>query len=270
MFLLALSGVNIRYFSGWNSCEEASAPVRNRNVATRTISGSFVARFEFHLSAARFFSLLFLTKSMGRRRQFLEGAARQLAGACPPQARFLLWTLSNIEGKNLRSEEQVCPYCFQFLLPGSYRVRLRSKMKVTPQIQKLLNLEKKYYKLNLKQTKLLKQYKESKNILIITCNVCRKITRRYGENRVYSNVKTSTVKTPTSSNKNVPFSSSHSGSKRGKQLFRTSTYEQSTPHSSSGTPRNTKSHFTQLKRLLTLEENKKSNKGDLRNFLSSL
>ncbi|XP_062987368.1 UPF0711 protein C18orf21 homolog [Elgaria multicarinata webbii] len=202
---------------------------------------------------------------MGRRR-FLEGAARELAGPCPAQARFLLWTLNNTEGKKRGNVDQVCCYCFQFLQPGNYRVRLMPKMKVTPQIEKLLNREKKNYKLNLKQTKLLKKYKESRNALLITCNMCRKTARHNGKSREDLGMKTPTLKT--FSNQTPPVSHSHSA--KPSSGSRTSTSGTSTPSSSSRTPKNAKSHFTQLKRLLVLEENKKNDKGDLKNFLLSL
>ncbi|XP_054847683.1 UPF0711 protein C18orf21 homolog [Eublepharis macularius] len=208
---------------------------------------------------------------MGRRR-FLEAAARRLAGACPAQARFLMWTLSNIEGKNENNADQVCRYCFQFLLPGNHRVRLKPKMRITPQIQKLLNLEAKKFKLNLKQGKLLKKYKESKSVLLITCNTCMKTTRHYGKSRECWNMKISTFETPTPLNKTTPFSHSHSASKRKKltPASRTSTPGQSTPRFSSKSPKNAKSNFSRLKRLLSLEEKKKNDKGDLKNFLLSL
>ncbi|KAJ7415498.1 hypothetical protein WISP_78051 [Willisornis vidua] len=61
--------------------------------------------------------------------------------------------------------ERVCPYCFQFLVPDGYRVRLKPKMKVSPQIEKVLKREAKNHKLNMKQTKLLKKYRESRSVL---------------------------------------------------------------------------------------------------------
>lgn len=39
-------------------------------------------------------------------------------------------------------------------------------MKITPRVQKLLNVEAKNHRLNLKQTKILRRYKESKNVLV--------------------------------------------------------------------------------------------------------
>ncbi|XP_015280523.1 PREDICTED: UPF0711 protein C18orf21 homolog [Gekko japonicus] len=179
------------------------------------------------------------------------------------------WTRSNVEGKNANNAGQVCPFCFQCLLPGNHRVRLKPKMRITPQIQKLLHREAKKYKFNFKQGKLLKRYKESKNILLITCNTCKKTTRHYGKSRSWS-MKTSAFETPTCLKKTTPFSYSHSGSQRKKLSSgsRTSTPGQSTPPFFSRSPRNAK--FTQLKKLLSLEENKKNDKGDLKSFLSSL
>lgn len=69
---------------------------------------------------------------------------------------------------NERGLERICPYCFQFLVPDSYRVRLKPKMKVTPQIEKVLKREAKNHKLNMKQTKLLRKYRESRSILVRT------------------------------------------------------------------------------------------------------
>ncbi|XP_077159736.1 UPF0711 protein C18orf21 homolog isoform X3 [Paroedura picta] len=163
---------------------------------------------------------------MGRRR-FLEEAARRMAGACPAQARMLLWTLSNTEGKNVNNEGQVCPFCFQLLLPDNHR--------------------------------------------LITCKMCKKTSRHYGKSRSWS-MKTSAFETPTLLKKTTPFSDSHLGSQKKKLSLgsRTSTPGQSTSYFSSMSPRNAKSNFTRLKKLLSLEENKKNDKGDLKNFLSSL
>ncbi|KAH0627085.1 hypothetical protein JD844_002479 [Phrynosoma platyrhinos] len=196
---------------------------------------------------------------MGRR-QFLEAAAQRLAHTCPAEARFLLWTLSNIEGKKQDNIDRVCSFCHQFLLPGNHRVRLMPKMKLTPRIKKLLHQERKNYRLNLKQAKLLKMYKESKNVLLITCKVCGKTARHKGSSR------------RTLLNKTTPSNHSNSGLKRGTPFSspRISTSGQSTPRSSSRTPKNAKDHFIQLKRLLSLEEDKQSDKKSLKNFLLSL
>ncbi|NXC38188.1 CR021 protein, partial [Penelope pileata] len=211
-------------------------------------------------------------------------AARELAGACPGQARFLLkihYYLSHEEfGK-----ERICPYCFEFLVPDSHRVRLKPKMKITPQIEKILKREAKNYKLNMKQTKLLKKYRDSKSVLLVTCNSCNKTTRHDGKSRDFLATKThnsgtptvkSSLKTPNvkiqSANKWTPASCSRLGSKGNSpsSLPRIHVSGQMTTGSISKTPRNSKFHFTKLKRMLYLEEKEKSQKADLKTFLTLL
>lgn len=53
-------------------------------------------------------------------------------------------------------------------------------------------------------------------------------------------------------------------------FFRTCVSGQATTSSISRTPRNSKFHFTKLKRMLNLEEKEKSQKVDLKSFLTSL
>ena len=45
-------------------------------------------------------------------------------------------------------------------------MRLKPKMKVTPQIEKIIKREAKNYRLNMKQIKLLKKYRDSKSVLV--------------------------------------------------------------------------------------------------------
>ncbi|XP_008919428.3 UPF0711 protein C18orf21 homolog isoform X1 [Manacus vitellinus] len=220
---------------------------------------------------------------MGRRGS-LAAAAAQLAGACPGQARFLLWTLRSSRA-NERGLERICPYCFQFLVPDSYRVRLKPKMKVSPQIEKVLKREAKNHKLNMKQTKLLKKYRESSSVLLVTCKSCNKTTRHYGKSRDFLSTKTqnsgtpvikSSLKTPDvkipSSKKITPVSFSRSGSKGNgpSSLPRTCESGQATTNSASKTPRNSKFHFSKLKRMLNLEEKERSQKADFKTFLTLL
>ncbi|XP_026577504.1 UPF0711 protein C18orf21 homolog isoform X2 [Pseudonaja textilis] len=202
---------------------------------------------------------------MGKCR-FLKTAARQLAGTCPAQARFLLWTLSNIEGKKEHLVNPVCYYCFQFLFPKNYRMRLLPKMKITSRIEKILNLEKKNYRLSLKQTKFLRKYKESKNALLITCNSCKKTTRHYGMSREEFNLKTPNLKIL--SNRSTPLINKNSGSKRGKSSsgLRTTTVGL---HDFSRTQSKAKILSSQLRKVLNFEEDK-NKRGNLKNFLMSL
>ncbi|KFZ52448.1 UPF0711 protein C18orf21, partial [Antrostomus carolinensis] len=179
----------------------------------------------------------------------------------------------------------ICPYCFQFLVPDSRRVRLKPKMKVTPQIEKVLKRETKNHKLNMKQAKLLKKYRESRSALLVTCNSCNKTTRHYGKSRDFlatrahnsgtpsmkSSLRTPDVKMQ-SANKVTPVSCSRLGSKRNSPLSlpRTRVSGQATTSSASKTPRNTKFHFSKLKRMLNLEEKEKKQKADLQTFLNLL
>ncbi|XP_027536146.1 UPF0711 protein C18orf21 homolog isoform X3 [Neopelma chrysocephalum] len=176
---------------------------------------------------------------MGRRR-LLAAAAAQLAGACPGQARFLLWTLRSSRA-NERELERICPYCFQFLVPDGYR--------------------------------------------LVTCKSCNKTTRHYGKSRDFLSTKTqnsgipsikSSLKTPDvkipSSKKITPVSCSRSGSKGNSPstLPRTCESGQATTNSASKTPRNSKFHFSKLKRMLNLEEKERSQKADFKTFLTLL
>ncbi|NXD99495.1 CR021 protein, partial [Chaetorhynchus papuensis] len=186
---------------------------------------------------------------------------------------------------NERGLERICPYCFQFLVPDSYRVRLKPKMKVTPQIEKVLKREAKNHKLNMKQTKLLRKYRESRSILLVTCKSCNKTTRHYGKSRDFLATKTqncgtpgikSSLKTPDvriqSAKKMTPVSGSRLGSKGNSpsSLSRTHGSGQATTNSASKTPRNSKFHFSKLKRMLDLEEREKSQNADFKTFLTLL
>ncbi|NXD10540.1 CR021 protein, partial [Nothocercus nigrocapillus] len=179
----------------------------------------------------------------------------------------------------------ICPYCFQFLVPDNHRVRLKAKMKVTPRIERVLRREAKNHKLNMKQTKLLRKYRDSRSVVLLTCNLCNKTTKHYGNSRdslatmthhsgtpaIRSGLKTPDRKIP-SANKMTPASCSRSGSK-GKSpssLPRTFVPGQTPNNSFSKTPRNSKYHFSKLKWMLNLEEKEESQKVDLKTFLTLL
>ncbi|NXJ79245.1 CR021 protein, partial [Trogon melanurus] len=181
--------------------------------------------------------------------------------------------------------ERICPYCFQFLVPDSCRMRLKPKMKLTPQIEKVLKREAKNHKLNMKQTKLLKKYRESRSVLLVTCNSCNKTTRHYGKSRDFLATRTQNSGTPSinsslrtpdvkiqSANRATPVNCSRLGSKGNSpsSLSRTHVSGQATTSSASKTPRNSKFHFSKLKRMLNLEEKERSQKTDLTTFLTLL
>ncbi|XP_009638237.1 UPF0711 protein C18orf21 homolog [Egretta garzetta] len=154
-------------------------------------------------------------------------------------------------------------------------------MKATPQIEKILKREAKNHKLTMKQTKLLKKYRESRSVLLVTCNSCNKTTRHYGKSRDFLATKTHNSGTPTlrtpdvkiqSANKVTPVSWNGLGSKGSSpaSLPRTRVSGQATTSSASKTPRNSKFYFSKLKRMLNLEEREKSQKADLKTFLTLL
>ncbi|KAL7976908.1 hypothetical protein Chor_008857, partial [Crotalus horridus] len=83
------------YINAERSCGNCSHPVTGKRPGI--LSGSVA----YQACAVLAFTLLgfhwFAFAEMGRCR-FFKTAARQFAGTCPAEARFLLWTLSSIEG----------------------------------------------------------------------------------------------------------------------------------------------------------------------------
>ncbi|KAM9632219.1 UPF0711 protein C18orf21 homolog isoform 2-T2 [Trichechus inunguis] len=217
-----------------------------------------------------------------RQKHYLEAAARKLQASCPGQARYLLWAYgSSNDAKN--TFEETCPYCFQLLVLDNSRVRLKPKPKLTPKIQKLLNREAKNYTLSFKEAKIVKKYKDSKSVLLITCKTCNRTVKHHGKSRSFLSslksspstpvtkpiLKTPAKKTPSSANLNYDMSGSKA--KSPASIFRTPASGQSTPtFSSSKNISKTKKHFSQLKMLLSHQESQTTPKMDFRNFLSSL
>ncbi|KAM8784115.1 UPF0711 protein C18orf21 homolog [Rhynchonycteris naso] len=215
-----------------------------------------------------------------RQKHYLEAAARKLQDSCPGQARYLLWAYSSSHDAN-STFEGACPYCFQFLVLDNSRVRLKPKPKVTPKIQKLLNREARNYTLSFKEAKIVKKYKDSKSILMITCKTCNRTVKHHGKSRSFlSALKSSppapsklSPKTPerkTPSSANLTHSLSATKGKSPALIFRTPKSGQSTPTCSSKNVKKTKKHFSQLKMLLSQSESQKNSKVDFRNFLASL
>ncbi|XP_006889249.1 PREDICTED: UPF0711 protein C18orf21 homolog [Elephantulus edwardii] len=225
---------------------------------------------------------------MGQRR-YLEAAARKLQASCPSQARYLLWTYS-LSDDTKNTSEETCPHCFQLLMLDNSRVRLKPKLKMTPQIQRLLNREAKGYTLTFKEAKLVKKYRDSSSVLLVTCKTCNRTVKHCGKSRRFlsstsnpstpqSSLKTPQRKTPSSANSNHErFSST---GKSPSLIFRTPMSGQSTPASRQSTPTfssssssksmsKRKKQVSQLKLLLSQQESQKSPRMDFRNFLSSL
>ncbi|XP_035126780.1 UPF0711 protein C18orf21 homolog isoform X2 [Callithrix jacchus] len=150
---------------------------------------------------------------------------------------------------------------------------------MTPKIQKLLNREARNYTLSFKEAKIVKKFKDSKSVLLITCKTCNRTVKHHGKSRSFLATLKSSPTTPTSKltlktpeRRTVDPNRDKSGSK-GKSpalIFRTPTSGQSVSTSSSKSMSKTKKHFSQLKMLLSQNESQKNPKVDFRNFLSSL
>ncbi|XP_051019309.1 UPF0711 protein C18orf21 homolog isoform X1 [Acomys russatus] len=216
-----------------------------------------------------------------RQKYYIEAAARGLVESCPGQARYLLWAYSSSHEENSTFQE-TCPYCFQLLVLNNSRVRLKPKAKLTPKIQKLLNREAGNHVLSFKEAKLLRKYKDSASVLLITCRTCNRTVKHHGKSRSFlsamkSNAATATSKAnPKTPKRKAPgftnLSQNMSGSK-GKSpssVIRTPASGQSTPICSSRNGSKRKKHFSQLKTLLSQSASEKSPKLDFRHFLSSL
>ncbi|XP_008053706.1 UPF0711 protein C18orf21 homolog [Carlito syrichta] len=216
-----------------------------------------------------------------RQKHYLEAAARGLHESCPGQARYLLWTY-NSSSHDKSTFEETCPYCFQLLILDNSRVRLKPKAKLTPKIQKLLNREARNYTLGCKEAKIVKKYKDSKSVLLITCKTCNRTVKHHGKSRSFlSTLKSSpttsasklslkTTERKTLSSTNVNHDTPGSKGKSPASIFRTPTSGQSASTCSSKSVSKTKKHFSQLKMLLSQNESQKNSKVDFRNFLSSL
>ncbi|XP_020030436.1 UPF0711 protein C18orf21 homolog isoform X1 [Castor canadensis] len=220
-----------------------------------------------------------------RQKHYLEAAAWSLRESCPGQARYLLWTYGSLHGDN-STFERTCPYCFQLLVLDNSRVRLKPKAKLTPKIQKLLHRKARNYTLSFKEAKIVKKYKDSKSVLLITCKTCNRTVKHHGKSRSFLLALKSSPATPTSKlslktperktpEKKTPQSAnlnhmSGSKSKSPALIFRTPTSGHSTPICSSKNVRKRKKHFSQLKMLLSQNESQKNPEVDFRNFLSSL
>ncbi|XP_048219011.1 UPF0711 protein C18orf21 homolog isoform X2 [Perognathus longimembris pacificus] len=214
-----------------------------------------------------------------RQKHYLEAAAWGLRESCPGQARYLLWAYSSSHDNS--TFEGTCPYCFQLLVLDNARVRLKPKAKLTPKIQKLLNQQARNYALSFKEAKIVKKYKNSKSVLLITCKTCNRTVKHPGKSRGFlSALKSNPAspvskvspmgpeKTPRSANQNHGVAGCES--KSPALIFRTPVSGQSTPICSSRNMSKRKKHFSQLKMLLSQSESTNIPKADFRNFLSSL
>ncbi|XP_068109323.1 UPF0711 protein C18orf21 homolog isoform X2 [Hyperolius riggenbachi] len=213
---------------------------------------------------------------------FLRKAALAMRDASPGLSRHLM-SLCSIP-KTRTKKESVCPFCFQILTPDNYKARLRPKMKITRRIESLLKKEAKSHRLTLKQTKLLRKYKLSKSVLVVTCNTCKMVSKYPGETRTIlanapgtpqtrRNLGSPDLRTPGSSRKvNLSYSEEKLSSKTKSPVItpRSCVSAQSSPATMAKSSKKSKFHVSRLKMLLSQDEKEPNKKGDLQNFLTSL
>ncbi|XP_069476631.1 UPF0711 protein C18orf21 homolog [Ambystoma mexicanum] len=209
--------------------------------------------------------------------QFLAVGAQELRERCPGEARHLQCTRTSLqESQGKPIDRRVCPFCFEILVPGNHTVRLKPKMKMTTQIRKLLKAEAKSCRLHLKQIKLLRKYKLSKSVLVVTCNLCKRSTKHPGETRSFlasnspATPKARSGMTTTPQLKKTPSSGSKSNLSSPVVTPRSCSSGHPSPSVSSKSSKKSKFHFSRLKMLLTQDEKEKNKKGNLQNFLSAL
>ncbi|XP_023562380.1 UPF0711 protein C18orf21 homolog, partial [Octodon degus] len=127
-----------------------------------------------------------------------------------------------------------------------------------------------------------KKYRDSKNVLLITCKTCNRTVKYPGKSRSFLSAMKNIPVTPasklslkipekkTSNSINVNRGISGSKGKSPALIFRTPTSGQSTPICCSKSGKKRRNHFSQLKMLLSQSESQKDSKVDFRNFISSL
>uniref|UniRef100_A0A8C5PTH4 Chromosome 18 open reading frame 21 n=1 Tax=Leptobrachium leishanense TaxID=445787 RepID=A0A8C5PTH4_9ANUR len=210
---------------------------------------------------------------------FLQKAAFALKDSCPGLSRHYL-SLCKTKPK-AKKNGKICPFCFQILSPDDFKVRLRPKLKITPRIERILRKEAKNYRLNLKQTKLLRKYKFSRSVLVVTCNTCKMASKYPGECRsnlgsstgtpkVKRSSATSELRAPGSARKVNLSYSEEKLSKSPVVTPRSCASAQSSPATLPKSAKKGKFKFSRLKLLLNQETKETAKKADLQSFLSSL
>ncbi|XP_072009078.1 UPF0711 protein C18orf21 homolog isoform X2 [Engystomops pustulosus] len=214
---------------------------------------------------------------------YLRKAAVAMKDICPGLSRHLM-SLHHLPKQIKMEEKGICPYCYQILLPDNHKVRLKPKMKITPQIESLIKKEANCYRLNLKQTKLLRKYKLSRSCLVVTCNTCRVVSKYPGESRIVianspgttqrkRNFGSPDLRKPGFNQKvNLSYSEEKLSSKTQSPVLapRICGSATSLPAKTMKSSKKGKLNFSRLKMLLNQEVKPQNKKPDFQNFLTSL
>lgn len=126
-----------------------------------------------------------------------SGGARRVGAASPLTSLYVSYSWAYGSSHDDKSNfEETCPYCFQLLVLDNSRVRLKPKAKLTPKIQKLLNREARNFTLSFKEAKILKKYRDSKSVLLVTCKTCNRAVQHPGKSRSFLSALKSSPSTP--------------------------------------------------------------------------
>ncbi|GFY67450.1 hypothetical protein TNIN_322541 [Trichonephila inaurata madagascariensis] len=119
--------------------------------------------------------------------QYLWTIAKRLTTECPAASRHYMFNLK----RNLIMEPnllygrikpyQYCKYCGSVWTPGNHKVKIQPIPPPNCHIKKLLKCEEQNrWRLNLQQKRKLKQFRQSTNKIIYTCNICKKTSKFKG------------------------------------------------------------------------------------------
>ncbi|KAL3043940.1 hypothetical protein OYC64_003730 [Pagothenia borchgrevinki] len=225
----------------------------------------------------------------GKTVDFLLDASLLYKETCPELSRFLLQcpVKANEQRKHgpstLLQNTSVCQYCYQWLHPNNYRMRLRPKRRPSARVQSVLLRKARGKRLSLMQKDLLQRFQKSSSVLMATCHTCNQTSRHRGMNREFLSGLAKTHSTPGSVGKyktpqsthraNMPTPKTPSKDKTPVHTPRSSSSSNTSGSGSSAskTPSKPKNWVVQrLSKILMREDNPGKKKGGLKDFLSSL
>ncbi|XP_034096918.1 UPF0711 protein C18orf21 homolog isoform X3 [Gymnodraco acuticeps] len=183
----------------------------------------------------------------------------------------------------LLQNTSMCQYCYQWLHPNNYRMRLRPKRRPSARVQSVLRRKARGKRLSLMQKDLLQRFQKSSSVLMATCHTCNQTSRHRGMNREFLSGLAKTHSTPGSVGKYKTPQSTHRANMPtpktpGKDKTPVHTPRSSSSSNTSGsgssaskTPSKPKNWVVQrLSKILMREDNPDKKKGGLKDFLSSL
>lgn len=112
----------------------------------------------------------------GKTVDFLLDASLLYKETCPELSRFLLQcpVKANEQRKHgpsaLLQNTSVCQYCYQWLHPINYRMRIRPKRRPSARVQSVLRRKARGKRLSLMQKDLLQRFQKSSPVLVRTQN----------------------------------------------------------------------------------------------------